>query len=86
MTTKIRKGFRKIHLDDEIWQYKIGQSIVIFSPSNLRHLADQSKVSGLDWNSLERDYDKRTFDGITPKMIKEYIIKNLKAKANETKW
>jgi|TARA_Y100000310_G_C20691033_1_gene822213 hypothetical protein len=73
---KLRSGFRKLQRSNGLWQYKIGVGgIVIFTPENKRILTNQSKVSGLSWDNLERGYWKRWFKGITPKHIDKFIDK-----------
>ena len=67
---------RKIHINGDEYSYKIGkQFIQIFPPSGIKIIINQSEVSGMTWVGLERGYWKKWFKGITPKMIKEYIVK-----------
>ena len=67
---------RKVHINGQKYWYKIGKVFIpIFTPNGVKFLANQSLVSGLSWNELERGYWKGWFKGITPKMIKEYITK-----------
>ena len=53
---RIRSGFRKIIIDGSLWQYKIGRgSIVIFSPTNERHiswLSDLLELTPMDFERL----------------------------------
>jgi hypothetical protein len=68
---------RKLHINDEEWQYKIGKSgaIVIFPPNGRKVLTDASEVSGLSWDEVERGTWKGWFH-LKPSMIKDWIIKN----------
>jgi hypothetical protein len=68
---------RNLVLSNGTWKYKIGRSfILIVSPNGKRHLTNQSEVSGLSWEQLERGYWKKWFSGIKPSMIKDWIEKN----------
>ena len=54
---KIRRGFRKLRLGSALWQYRIGKhagNVVIFGPSGIRYLTNQSILTGISWNDLER--------------------------------
>ena len=68
---------RKINIQGREYKYKIGKGdIVIITPSNKKHITNQSIVSGISWENLERGYWKGWFKGVTPSMIKQYIIDN----------
>lgn len=69
---------RKLHINEEIWLYRIGRGhIVIKDPAGKKILTNQSDVSGVNWPELERGYWKGYFKGITPSMVKDWIIKNI---------
>jgi len=73
---------RKVHIDDQEWTYKIGSgAIVIWSPEGKKHLTNQSVVTGMSWDDLERGKWKGTWKGIGPKLIKEHIEKHILTKA-----
>jgi hypothetical protein len=65
-TTKMRK----IHINEQIWEYRIGRSnAIILSPDKIKHVVGLGHIQpGLRW---EEDYS------IKPAMVKSYIEKNL---------
>lgn len=68
---------RKIHIDNEVYKYKVGGAHVKIRLPNGKSIAPTiSEVTGLDWNSIERAIWKRYFR-ITPNTIKEYLMKTL---------
>ena len=68
---------RKIHIDEKVWEYKIGKSHVeIRDPNNKKFAPDFSKVTGLDWDTIERGQWEGYFS-IKPHMIKNYIEENI---------
>lgn len=80
LKTKVRNDCRKIHIDDLMWQYKIGaRNTIFYTPENKKIIVPTHKI----------DYPERTFvkedgpfgelveDGIRPSDIKTYIEKNL---------
>jgi len=69
---------RRIHLFNKVWEYYIsrGGNILIWGPDGEKHTTDMSKVSGWNWNEIERGTWKRYFS-ITPAQIKHYIEYNL---------
>jgi len=74
----MRKGRRAVHIDGKAWEWKVGkESILIWSPEGEKHVTDQSQVTGMSWDSLERGYWKGWFKGITPSMVKEWIVHNI---------
>lgn len=75
--TKIISGFHRIHRLDGLWQYRIGRSggIVLFSPNNTRIKTDQSEVTGISWDEIERASWKGYATGIKPSNIEHYIDK-----------
>jgi hypothetical protein len=73
-----KRGFRKLVLDSGTWLYKVGKGhIAIISPTGQKHLTDQSKVTGMSWDTLERGYWKKWFTGIGPGMLREWIENNI---------
>jgi len=77
--TKIRKGFRKIHLGDDLWQYHLSVgigvgTIVIYSPSNKMHQTSASEVMGMSWNEIE---DMGESFSLCPSDIRNWIKKEL---------
>lgn len=80
---EIRRGFRKLVLDSGVWQYCIGKTgfVVIFSPTMYRYLTNQSVLTGISWNDLERLCWKNSgYDhpgNLKPSHIKLYIESTL---------
>ena len=68
-----RRNFRKIHIGESVWEYKIGkQNVVIFSPEGIRYRTDHSKLTGLTWDSIERAHWKGSdIANLTPAIIRE---------------
>ncbi len=65
-------------LDSGTWQYRIGSGdIVIFSPNDSRYLTNQSEVTGMSWDNLERGYWKGWFKGIGPGDIRKWIEEHI---------
>lgn len=74
-----KRKFRKIHFEDEIWEYKIKPScVIIISPERVNHRIDMSTFTGWSWHDIERGQWKKYFPPIKPSYVKEYIEKNLK--------
>jgi len=74
---EMSKSWRKIHIDEDIWTYKIPRkgipyTILIRDPENKRHLAKTSDVMGMTNYDIERGYGKGWLS-ITPSHIKTYI-------------
>jgi hypothetical protein len=65
--------YRKITIDNKIWQYFIGRyRVVILSPEGEKHVAKYSSITGQSWPTIERGIEKKYFH-ITPKQIAQYI-------------
>ena len=74
-------SMRKIHLGDDIWEYKIGKSnVVIFSPNKEKTVISYTDVPGWDkWFEEEMEKPSWTYEDfqVTPGKIKTYIELNL---------
>ena len=72
----MRRGFRKLHRSDGIWQYKVGrQYVVIFSPDGFKIQATCSEVSGID------DWDRARHKGyavLRPSRISIWLDERLR--------
>lgn len=74
-----RKGYRQVHINKTVWDYKIGrQNVIIFSPSGKKCIASCWSVFGSDAS----DWDKYTFP-IAPGDVVKYIWANLWIQENE---
>lgn len=72
---------RKVHIDGEAWQYKIGRKCIMIKEPSLvptKHIVDLSVFTGLSWDALERMAWKRDSVQITPQDIKDYILEHYK--------
>ena len=72
----MRRGFRKLHLDSGVWEYRIGTAnIQIFSPAGLKFCPTVSEVTGLSWDAIERGRYKRTGENeVVPSQVREWIL------------
>lgn len=75
---------RKLHLSNgEVWTWDMvrpGGTIKIRRPDRKSFAVSMMAVTGLDPNSIERGYWKRTRDAwVTPSMVKDYIERELLA-------
>jgi hypothetical protein len=44
----MRKDFRRVHLPDGIWQYRVGEwTILLYSPVGARHLTTVNQIRDL---------------------------------------
>ncbi len=73
-------SWRKIHLDNEVWEYQIGRTnVVIKSPASKKIVVGFCKLTGRSWDIIERGQWKKTTDGmVTPKDVRIYIQKHLR--------
>ena len=75
--TRIRRGYRKIHRTEGIWQYKVhGWEISIFSPTNKKIsivMADLAEYKGWEWTDFERACNKGYHAGVEPNDIINHI-------------
>ena len=66
-----------IHINNQEYKYKIGKYFIhIFNSNGAKTITNQSIISGLSPDELEKGYWKKWFTGITPQMVKDFIIKN----------
>lgn len=71
---------RKVHVGGEVWEFQTGKgNAVIRNPrTGKKTIVDYAKLTGRDWNTIERGQWKRTTDGmVTPADVKAYIGKYL---------
>lgn len=68
---KKRKGFRKIIINQQAWQYKVGKCyLVIYSPQEEKHVVSVLAVAPY----FERGQWKKTEDGmVKPSAVSKYI-------------
>jgi hypothetical protein len=72
-----KRGYRKIHFADSVWQYRIsGSNVHFISPDGIRYLVDHSEMTGMSWEDLERADWKGYYPQLTPSFIKEWIETN----------
>jgi len=65
---------RKVHIDGNVWQYKVGKSIIlIVGPNNERHLVGRERVGikRVVWSWFDMDYKEKI--EVKPSHVKEYI-------------
>lgn len=69
---------RKVHIDNEIWEYDVGVAFaLITSPQGKKAYARIATIKGITPESFEKGRHKRSSDGsLTPSEIKSYIEKN----------
>ena len=78
MAKRGKRQNRRVHIDDQVWRYRVGRSYIsIWSPEGQRTTTDESAVTGIDYASLERAYWKGYARGVGPGEIKQWIQKNL---------
>lgn len=79
LKTKLRNDCRQLHINDLVWQYKIGQKyICIYSPENKKFNILVGKFlveKSPHWCC--HDCSGPRYQDITPAIIKSYIEKNL---------
>ena len=64
---KKHRGFRKVHIDEEVWEWKYGGGYVkIYSPDGTLSLMGSRQVGFGNWDS----------DPITPGEVKNWILNN----------
>lgn len=71
---------RKVHVSGETWEFQTGKGCaVIRNPrTGKKTIVNYVKLTGRDWNTIERGQWKRTSDGmVTPADVKAYIEKHL---------
>ncbi len=74
VVSKMRSGFRKIHLGEKVWQYKVGRGYVnIYDPQNHRHNVRTSDITGETSDEIERGIFKGYWKGVRPSQIKQWI-------------
>ena len=68
---KIRRRYKKIHLDGSIWQYFVGQySVVLYSPTGQKYVKECQKLAKVeDWSRAKR----KGYGNIEPFMIVDWI-------------
>lgn len=76
-------GWRKINIDNQIFEYKIGkQNVVItyvINNSIVKKIVSYDDIPGKSVDLVDRGRIKKTTDGmIRPSDIKNYIIENLR--------
>jgi len=66
---------RKIHLDGEIYQYRIGKGYVVIEfPDGHREVVSDSTITGRTNDALERGRWKKTSDGmVLPSHVKAWL-------------
>jgi hypothetical protein len=75
---------RKINVNGEVWTWKIGRGghVSIRDPNRKSYQTDQSKLTGLSWDAIERANWKGCngtyLHAVRPAHIREFIL-NLKA-------
>jgi len=76
---KIRKECRKIVIDREIYQYKIGRShIKIYDPTGKKYDTNLSEVTGMSWYDIEKILRKGSSGICGPSTIEKWIRNNIK--------
>ena len=73
----MNKGYRSIVIDNQKWKYKLGGTFVVARnlETKEKKLISYSKLTGMDWNDIERAVHKRYFC-ITPKIIANWLQNN----------
>lgn len=74
-TAAVHRSFRRqIHLEDEIWRYKVGDdNVLILSPAGRKIEVRIHVLQGRDWEGYERDREKGNWPGVKPSEIKAWI-------------
>ena len=69
------KFYRTMVVNGETWRYRIGKNYCnICAPNGKSFSVDLSRLTGRDWDTLERGQYKRTQDGMVyPSHIRDYI-------------
>jgi hypothetical protein len=68
------KGYRKVHVGTDTWEYKFGKSnVIIFSPSGVKTVVDYSTLTGGNWMALDKDCR----GPVGPGYVSQYILENL---------
>jgi hypothetical protein len=71
---KDRKGFRKIHIGTEQWDYRFGKtSVTVYSPAGVKSVINYDILTGEKWIELDRDCKPP----IGPAQVSDYILNNL---------
>ena len=70
-----KNTYRKLHINDEIWQYKIFYyDIEVRDPQFQKHRIEKKKLFGCTPDDISRAYNKKsTILNVTPSQIKKYI-------------
>lgn len=65
---------RTINIDGRIWRWKVGRNNVVAraQDNDEKRVVDFSKLTGLDWYSIERGQWKGGFK-ITPGMVADWL-------------
>lgn len=73
------EGWRKIHINNEVFLYKIGKGYVSIKLNNGKTIyPNLVEVTSKSWDVLERGQWKKTSDGyVLPSHIKDYLIKRV---------
>lgn len=73
-------GFRQLHIDDEIWLYKIFHNIVeIRSPLHKKFNKSFDEILEIDDDYFNYDlYDEDRCSNIQPSDVKDWIVKHKK--------
>lgn len=70
--------WRTLHIDERCYRYHVGNTVVILTPDNVKHLVNTHEIKGLTPDEFEKGQWKQTGDGmIAPSEVKDWIIKNL---------
>jgi hypothetical protein len=78
-TDRPRRGARALDVDGQQWWFRVGHgAIEIWPPDGTKHVTDMCKVTGRDWDTIERGQWKKTEDGmVKPGHVRGYIRKEL---------
>lgn len=65
---------RTINIDGRIWYWKVGRTNVVAraQDTNEKRVVDFSKLTGMDWCSIEKGMWKRWFK-VTPGMVADWL-------------
>lgn len=76
---RMRKLKRSVHIDEEEWTYQVGSCITFIRSPDLTKTWRRftSEVAGLTPEAYDRDRWKGNFKGVTPQMIKDYILEKI---------
>lgn len=80
LKTKLRSDCRQLHINDLIWQYKIGlKNTIFYTPENKKIVISTYKIDHPERPFVKEDglFGEIKEDGIRPSDIKSYIEKNL---------